>query len=48
MRNPGFIDKNKKQCCEVISLVIEYLLYGDKYVPDIFEYILSKPVLFAN
>lgn len=39
-RNTNYLDKNKKLCTEIISLIIEYLIYGDKHMPQIFEYIL--------
>lgn len=41
-RNQGYLEKNKKLCTEIISLIIEYLIYGDKQMPQIFEYLSIK------
>lgn len=30
MRNSSYLDKHENQCKEVIQLIIEYLIYGDK------------------
>jgi len=38
MRKSGYIEKNEKQCFEVVSLIVEYLIYGDKNDSQIFEY----------
>ena len=37
MRKSGYIEKNEKQCIEVVSLIVEYLCYGDKNDPQIFD-----------
>jgi len=36
MRNVSYIEKNEKVCSEVISLIVEYLVYGDKNDDQIF------------
>ena len=39
MRSKNYVEKNENLCAEIISLIIEYLMYGDKYDPNIFEYV---------
>ncbi len=37
MHSENFIKQNELQCCKVIELIIEYILYGDKNNQSIFE-----------
>lgn len=36
MRSISYIEKNEKLCSEVLSLIVEYLVYGDKDDEKIF------------
>ena len=48
MRDKSYIEKNEKQCLEVISTIVEYIIYGDKNDTQIFEYIKFKLAFFVN
>ena len=37
MRKSGYIEKYEKQCFDVVALIVEYLIYGDKNDSNIFE-----------
>jgi len=37
MKNSSYIEKHEEQCKEVIQYIIEYLIYGDKHDPNIFD-----------
>ncbi len=37
MHNTNYIEKYEEQCKDVINLIIEFLIYGDKHDSAIFE-----------
>ncbi len=37
MHSENFIKLNELQCCKVIELIVEYILYGDKNDQSFFE-----------